>query len=77
MAMVGAGALAPFLIRAHLTQRPLRRVTIWNHRPRSAPKLSPPSLRRKGLPVTASADLETAVREADLVSCATSRPSPS
>ncbi len=70
MAMVGAGALAPFLIRAHLTQRPLRRVTIWNHRPERAEALAA-ELAAEGLPVTASADLETAVREADLVSCAT------
>lgn len=32
LAMVGAGALAPFLIRAHASQRPIRDVAIWNHR---------------------------------------------
>ena len=29
--MVGAGALAPFLIRAHGAVRPIREVAIWNH----------------------------------------------
>src|SRR5918997_1700637 len=70
MAMVGAGALAPFLIRAHLSQRPIREVSLWNHRPEKAEILAA-ELRAEGLPVTAAADLEAAVREADLVSCAT------
>jgi ornithine cyclodeaminase len=70
MVMVGAGALAPFLIRAHLSQRPLREVALWNHRPERAQALAA-ALAAEGLPVTAAADLETAVRKADLVSCAT------
>jgi len=70
MVMVGAGSLAPFLIRAHLSQRPLSQVVLWNHRPEKAEALAA-SLRQEGLPVTASVDLEAAVREADLVSCAT------
>jgi ornithine cyclodeaminase/alanine dehydrogenase-like protein (mu-crystallin family) len=70
MAMVGAGALAPFLIRAHASQRPISDVRLWNHRPERAEALAA-TLRAEGLPVTAEADLETAVRGADLVSCAT------
>jgi ornithine cyclodeaminase len=70
MVMVGAGALAPFLIRAHLSQRPIREVGLWNHRPEKAESLAA-RLRDEGLPVTAVTDLEAAVREADLVSCAT------
>ncbi|MGL5113700.1 MAG: ornithine cyclodeaminase family protein, partial [Beijerinckiaceae bacterium] len=31
MVMVGAGALAPCLIRAHASVRPLQSVRIWNH----------------------------------------------
>ena len=30
LVMVGAGALAPHLIRAHLSVRPIKRVTLWN-----------------------------------------------
>ena len=70
MVMVGAGSLAPFLIRAHLSQRPIREVTLWNHRPERAEAVAA-GLRAEGLPVTAVTDLEAVVREADLVSCAT------
>src|SRR5688500_18524002 len=70
MVMVGAGALAPFLIRAHMSQRPIREVTVWNRRPETAHRLSA-TLAAEGLPVRAAEDLETAVREADIVSCAT------
>jgi ornithine cyclodeaminase len=70
MVMVGAGSLAPFLIRAHASQRPIRQVALWNHRPEKAESLAA-ELRAEGLPVTAVADLEGAVRQADLVSCAT------
>jgi ornithine cyclodeaminase len=70
MVMVGAGSLAPFLIRAHMSQRPIREVALWNHNLEKAENLAA-ELRAEGLPVTAVADLEAAVREADLVSCAT------
>ncbi len=70
MVMVGAGSLAPFLIRAHMSQRPIREVALWNHKPEKAETLAA-ELRSEGLPVTAVTDLEAAVREADLVSCAT------
>jgi ornithine cyclodeaminase len=70
MTMVGAGALSPFLIRAHASQRPISEVRLWNHRPERAEALAA-TLRAEGLPVTAEADLETALRDADLVSCAT------
>jgi ornithine cyclodeaminase len=70
MLMVGAGALAPYLIRAHLSQRPIREVAIWNRSPQSA-RLLAESLAAEGLPVRAAEDLEDAVRRADLISCAT------
>jgi ornithine cyclodeaminase len=70
MVMVGAGALAPFLIRAHAGERPIREVKLWNHRPERAAALAS-ELRGEGLPVEATEDLEAAVRAADLVSCAT------
>jgi ornithine cyclodeaminase/alanine dehydrogenase-like protein (mu-crystallin family) len=70
MVMVGAGALAPFLIHAHMSQRPLREVGIWNRRPESARQLAE-TLRAEGLPASVTEDLEGAVRAADLISCAT------
>jgi ornithine cyclodeaminase len=70
MTMVGAGSLAPFLIRAHMSQRPIRDVRLWNHRGEKAEALAA-ALRDEGLPVEAAPDLEAACRDADLVSCAT------
>jgi ornithine cyclodeaminase/alanine dehydrogenase-like protein (mu-crystallin family) len=70
LTMVGAGALAPFLIEAHASQRPIREVTIWNHRAERAEQVAS-DLSRRGLPVRYEPDLEKAVRGADIVSCAT------
>jgi ornithine cyclodeaminase/alanine dehydrogenase-like protein (mu-crystallin family) len=70
MVMVGSGALAPFLIRAHLSQHPIDEVLLWNHRGDKAEALAA-ELRASGLPVKATQNLERAVRDADLVSCAT------
>ncbi len=70
MVMVGAGALAPFLIRAHAGQRPITSVKLWNHNAERARQVAA-ELVSHGLPVEATESLEEAVREADLVSCAT------
>ena len=70
MTMVGAGALAPFLIRAHLAVRGIEEVLLWNHRSGRAEALAA-DLTAAGLPVAVAPDLEAAVRAADLVSCAT------
>jgi ornithine cyclodeaminase/alanine dehydrogenase-like protein (mu-crystallin family) len=70
MLMVGAGQLAPYLIRAHMAVRPIREIEIWNHRPAGAERLAA-SLRNTGLRVSAVTDLEYAVRKADLISTAT------
>ena len=70
MVMVGAGALAPYLVRAHLAERPIRSVRLWARRPEAARALAA-RLAGEGLPVEPVTDLEAAVREADLVSCAT------
>jgi ornithine cyclodeaminase len=79
MVMVGAGALAPFLIRAHASVRPLREVALWNHRRESAAalvaRLAPGgamSLPDGGsLPLRVADDLAEAVAGADIVACAT------
>ncbi|HEY4369656.1 MAG TPA: ornithine cyclodeaminase family protein [Steroidobacteraceae bacterium] len=73
--MVGTGKLAPYLIRAHATVRPLKRVLIWGRRPESARRLADSlgadSLGNAPYSITAVADLESAVKAADIVSCAT------
>ena len=70
LVMVGAGALAPHLVRAHAATLPIRRITIWNRHGERAGALAE-SLRGEGYDATATADLERAVRDADVISCAT------
>jgi ornithine cyclodeaminase len=70
MVMVGTGALAPHLIQAHATIRPIRRVAIWGRRPERARAVAD-DLSLPGVEIAATEDLEGAVRSADLVSCAT------
>ncbi len=70
LAMVGAGALAPHLIRAHAAVRPIRRVTIWNHNPDKAARLAR-AFADDDMDVTATTDLAAAVAQADVISCAT------
>lgn len=70
MVMAGAGALAPFLIRAHAAVRPIRQVTLWNHTRARAQALSA-ILSGTSLGITVADDLEPAIRDADIVSCAT------
>jgi ornithine cyclodeaminase len=75
LVMVGAGALAPHLIRAHRAVRPITRVTLWN-RTRSHAISTAFALSAAGIEPTIADDLEEAVREADIVSCATLSPVP-
>lgn len=70
MLMVGAGALAPFLIRAHASVRPIDRVDIWNRTPAAAEALAA-RMRAEGFEAAPCADLEAGVRAADLISSAT------
>ena len=68
--MVGAGALSPHLIRAHRAVRPIKRVTLWN-RTRSRAVATAFALAAAGIETAIADDLEEAVREADVISCAT------
>ena len=68
--MVGAGALAPQLIAAHASVRPIREVALWNRSPDRARALAG-TLAARGLNVSIAGDLEAAVRRADIVSAAT------
>jgi ornithine cyclodeaminase/alanine dehydrogenase-like protein (mu-crystallin family) len=68
--MVGAGALAPFMIKAHVSVRPIKRISVWNHRRSGAERLV--SALAQGLwSVEVVDDLAQAAAEADIVSCAT------
>lgn len=70
LVMIGAGALAPHLVRAHASVRPIRRVTLWNRTKARAVALGF-TLAEGGIEVEVTDRLEAAVREADIVSCAT------
>ncbi len=72
--MVGAGALAPYLIRAYQAIRPgLRQVMVWN---RTAEKAQAVARTVQGTSASVANDLEAAVRAADIVCCATSSHTP-
>ncbi|KAJ0968933.1 hypothetical protein J5N97_021810 [Dioscorea zingiberensis] len=77
--LVGAGSLAPFLVRAHLFSRPsINRVIIWNRTPDKARDLAL-DLRREfdsGVVFDHAEDLDELVGLGDIVSCATSSVSP-
>lgn len=69
--VLGTGRVARLLPAAMRSVRPgLAQVRVWNHRPEGAQALAA-QWRAQGLDAQAVTDLESAVREADLVSCAT------
>ena len=70
LTLVGAGALAAFLARAHASVRPIKEIRVWNHRPEGAEKLAA-RLTAEGFAAAAEPDLEAAVSGADIVSAAT------
>jgi ornithine cyclodeaminase len=68
--MVGTGALAPQLVLAHAQVRPIKEVLIWGRTPGKAERLAR-NLTTRRMRVSATSDLEGAVRGADIISCAT------
>lgn len=67
---LGAGALAPFLVRAHCAVRPIETITLWNRSLARAEAMAA-GLADLGIPVTVSRDLEAALGAADIVTSAT------
>ncbi|AMD01043.1 ornithine cyclodeaminase family protein [Halomonas chromatireducens] len=67
--VVGTGKLAPMVIEAHASVRPIARVRIWGRNPGKAQKLAAEYADR--FETEAVTDLESGVREADLISCVT------
>ncbi|RWK43853.1 MAG: ornithine cyclodeaminase family protein, partial [Mesorhizobium sp.] len=68
--VVGAGALSPFLARAHSAVRPITAIRIWNRTPAHAEKVAA-ELRAEGFAATAASDLDAELGQADIVSSAT------
>ncbi len=73
--IVGSGRVASLLAEAYQAVLPLRDVAVWSRNPASAAALSN-SLNARGFKSRAWTDLEAAVRQADVVSCATLSTSP-
>jgi len=74
--MVGAGAMAPHLIRAHLAVRPsIGRVMIWNRTMARAVELAE-SLALENAGVETAEDLKAAAAAADVICCATASRAP-
>ncbi|MFL6719069.1 MAG: ornithine cyclodeaminase family protein, partial [Burkholderiaceae bacterium] len=77
--VVGTGSLAPYMAAAHCMVRPIRTVSVWG---RSAEKAASTAalLRQQfegsGIEVEVARDLEAAVREADVITCATTSTTP-
>ncbi|OSQ38017.1 ornithine cyclodeaminase family protein [Thalassospira mesophila] len=70
LVMVGTGAMAPNLIAAHASVRPIKKVTIWNRRPEKAVTLAR-EVELLGFEASGTDDLEAACKTADIISCAT------
>jgi len=73
--VIGTGALAPHMARAHCALRPVEKLLLWGRRPERAQALAA-QLRDEGLPAEAQADLAQALAQADIVSCATTATEP-
>ena len=73
--VIGAGALAPFLARAHASVRPIREIRVWNRTEENARKMAA-ALCEAGLDTRVVADLDAALGWADIVSSATISPEP-
>lgn len=67
--VVGTGKLAPMVIEAHAAVRPIRRLRLWGRHPEKAARLAADYAERFDAAVVE--DLESACREADIVSCVT------
>jgi ornithine cyclodeaminase len=70
LTLVGSGRIARGLVEAHMHVRPIERVSLWSRTAEHAATAAA-AMASEGLPVTAVRDLERAVRDADIVSCAT------
>ena len=68
--MVGTGKLAPHLIAAHASARPIDRVLIWGRREEAAREIES-KLSSASFEIGVVTDLEAAIDGVDIISCAT------
>ncbi|WP_136657594.1 ornithine cyclodeaminase family protein [Nitratireductor sp. XY-223] len=70
LVMIGAGKLAPYLIRAHASVRPIGTVVLWNRNRDNAERLAQ-ELSGEAFDVSVTDDRAAAIADADIVSAAT------
>jgi ornithine cyclodeaminase/alanine dehydrogenase-like protein (mu-crystallin family) len=75
LAVIGPGRLAPYMVRAHRSVRPIDRVVVWGRDPARAGALAE-ALRAEGMDASAEPDIARAVGQADIVTCATTSREP-
>ena len=73
--VIGTGALAPHMARAHCALRPIAKLMLWGRSPERAQALAA-QLRDEGLPAQTLADLAQGLAQADIVTCATTATEP-
>jgi len=74
--MIGTGALAPELIKAHRCLRPIEKVWIWGRRPAQAERLATSLRAELDMDISAVPDQRRVAHQADIISTATLSPSP-
>ena len=70
MLMIGTGALAPNLIKAHASVRPIEKVYVWG-RNREKADLICNELKNEEFEIKAVDGIDEKIREVDIISCAT------
>jgi ornithine cyclodeaminase len=73
--VVGTGALAPTMAEAHCAARPIEHIDVWGRSLQRA-AVTAARLVARGLPARAVADLDRALADADIVTCATTATEP-
>jgi ornithine cyclodeaminase len=78
LTLVGTGALAPWMAAAHAVVRPIERIDVWGRRAErvAATVEAVRELVKSRVEVRAALSLDESVRAADIVTCATSSPTP-
>ncbi len=73
----GTGNLGPYMALAHATVRPITHIDIWGRSLDKAEKVAQQvRQQRPDITVTAVTDIESAARQADIISCATGASEP-
>jgi alanine dehydrogenase len=78
LTLAGTGALAPWMAAAHAVVRPIERIDVWGRRAErvAATVEAVRELVKSRVEVRAAPSLDESVRAADIVTCATSSPTP-